>query len=238
MRKKIIWIIILIVLTMLFVLIVKPIRTTRVMENIAKEMLMEEGPLKLFSDNNEPIYEGIEGPIVTDMQERVEYTWYKVLEWGDTASISAFVYNSCLNEFSGIFRAKNPPSVTADIKWYYVYVPEGISKFTDILPKKYDSYSIDVSVFEFNSKQEKIADSINFIINPDRLFFFLQKGHFQIVEKNDDYTIVDFYEPIANIVDKHTVETISTMSAKVFVNDSLELLIMPYDISVEIRNKK
>jgi hypothetical protein len=223
---------------MLFVLIVKPIRTTRVMENIAKEMLMEEGPLQLFSDNNEPIYEGIEGPIVTDMQERVEYTWYKVLEWGDTASISAFVYNSCLNEFSGIFRAKNPPSVTADIKWYYVYVPEGISKFTDILPKKYDSYSIDVSVFEFNSKQEKIADSINFIINPDRLFFFLRKGHFQIVENNDDYTIVDFYEPIANIVDKHTVETISTMSAKVFVNDSLELLIMPYDISVEIRNKK
>lgn len=238
MRKKIIWIIILIILTMLFVLIVKPIRTTRVMENIAKEMLMEEGPLQLFSDNNEPIYEGIEGPIVTDMQERVEYTWYKVLEWGDTASISAFVYNSCLNEFSGIFRAKNPPSVTADIKWYYVYVPEGISKFTDILPKKYDSYSIDVSVFEFNSKQEKIADSINFIINPDRLFFFLRKGHFQIVENNDDYTIVDFYEPIANIVDKHTVETISTMSAKVFVNDSLELLIMPYDISVEIRNKK
>lgn len=150
---------------MLFVLIVKPIRTTRVMENIAKEMLMEEGPLQLFSDNNEPIYEGIEGPIVTDMQERVEYTWYKVLEWGDTASISAFVYNSCLNEFSGIFRAKNPPSVTADIKWYYVYVPEGISKFTDILPKKYDSYSIDVSVFEFNSKQEKIADSINFIMS-------------------------------------------------------------------------
>lgn len=94
MRKKIIWIIILIILTMLFVLIVKPIRTTRVMENIAKEMLMEEGPLQLFSDNNEPIYEGIEGPIVTDMQERVEYTWYKVLEWGDTASISAFVYNT------------------------------------------------------------------------------------------------------------------------------------------------
>ena len=66
----------------------------------------------------------------------------------------------------------------------------------------------------------------------------MRKGHFQIVENNDDYTIVDFYEPIANIVDKHTVETISTMSAKVFVNDSLELLIMPYDISVEIRNKK
>lgn len=223
---------------MLFLLVIKPIRTTRVMENIAKEMLMEEGPLQLFSDNDEPIYEGIEGPIITDMQEIVEYTWYKVLEWGDTASISAFVYSNYLNEFSGIFRVKNPPSVAADVKWYYVYIPEGISKFTDILPKKYDSCSIDVSVFEFNSKQERIADSIDFIIKPYRLFFFLQKGHFQIVEKNDDYTIVDFYEPIANIVNKPTDEPISTMSAKIFVNDSLELLIVPYDVPDEIRNKK
>lgn len=238
MRKKIIWIVNLTILIMLFVLIVKPFRTTRVMENIAKEMLMEEGPLHLFSDNGEPIYEGIEGPIITYYQKRVEFTWYKVLEWGDTASISAFVNKNFLQEYSGIFRAKNPPSVTADVKWYYVYVPEGISKFTDILPKKYDSCSIDVSVFGINSKQERIADSIDFIINPDRLFFFLRKGHFQIVEKNDNYTIVDFYEPIANIVHKHTDETISTMSAKVFVTDSLELFILPYDVPVEIRNKQ
>ena len=226
------------ILIMLFMLIVKPIRTKRVMENIAKEMLMEQGPLQLFSDNNEPIYEGIEGPIIIDREERVEYTWYKVLEWGDTASISSFVYKSFLNEFSGIFRAKNPASVTADSQWYYVYVPEGISKFEDILPEQYKKTGIGSSNFKSYHRQNEIADSINFTVLPERLFYFLLKGYFTVVEKNDDYTIVDFYEPIANIVHKLTDETIPTISAKLFVNDSLEVLILPYDVPVEIRNKK
>ena len=237
MRKKKIWIITLIILIILFAFIVKPIRTTRVMEGIAKDMLTEQGPLQLFSDKDEPIYEGIEGPIVTYRKERVEYTWYKVLEWGDTASISAFVYKNFFNEFSRIFMAKNPPSVTADIKWYYVYIPRGISKFTDILPKQYANNAIDVTMFKFYQKQEDILGTVNFIVNPNRLFFFLQKGYFQIVEKNDDYTIVDFYEPIANIVRKHTNDTITTMSARVFIYDSLKVLIMPYDVPNELRNK-
>lgn len=58
---------------MLFMLIAKPIKTKRVMENIAKEMLMEQGPLQLFSDNNKPIYEGIEGLIVIDRKEIDKY---------------------------------------------------------------------------------------------------------------------------------------------------------------------
>lgn len=219
---------------MLFMLNVKPIRTKRVMENIAKEMLMEKGPLQLFSNNNESLYEGIEGPIVIDRKERVEYTWYKVLEWGDTASISSFVYKSFLNEFSGIFRAKNPASVTADSKWYYVNVPEGISKFEDILPEQYKKERIDFSRYKLYNKLSKISDSVNFIIIPDRLFYFLQKGYFTVEEKSDTYTIVDFYEPIANIIHKNKKDTITTMSAKVFVNDSLEVLIMPYDVSIEI----
>jgi len=234
MRKKIVWIII----AILFVLVVKPIRTTRVMESIAKEMLMGEGPLKLFSDNDEPIYEGIEGPIVIDRQERVEYTWYKVLEWGDSARISAFVYKNFLAEFSGIFRKKNPISVMADGKWYYVYVPEGISKFVDILPDPQKSKVVDSSKYESYYRQNEIGDSIKFIVSPDRLFYFLQKGYFTILEKKEKYTIIDFYEPIANIVHKHRKERISTMSAKVFVNDSLEVLIMPYDVPNKIRNRK
>jgi hypothetical protein len=208
------------------------------MESIAKEMLTEEGPLKLFSDNNEPIYKGIEGPIITDRRERLEYRWYKILEWGDTASISAFVYKNFLKEFSGLFRKKNPPSVTADGKWYYVYVPEGISKFSDGLPLQHKKGIIDSSKIKLYQGQNEIADSIQFVVMPDRLFYYLQKGYFTVVEKNDKYTIVDFYEPIANIVYKHTNDTISTMSAKVFFNDSLEVLIMPYDVPTEIRNEK
>jgi hypothetical protein len=80
MTKKIIWIIVATLFIILFVLIVKPIRTKSVMESIAMEMLMEEGPLKLFEGSDEPIYQGIEGPIINDRQDRVEYTWYKVLE--------------------------------------------------------------------------------------------------------------------------------------------------------------
>ncbi len=238
MRKKIIWIVNLTILIMLFVLIVKPFRTTRVMENIAKEMLMEEGPLHLFSDNGEPIYEGIEGPIITYYQKRVEFTWHKVLEWGDTARISAFVYKNFINEFLGILRAKNPPSVTADSKWYYVYVREGISKFGDVLPQKHKNVALNYLKYIPYLKQNEMTDSIVFTVIPERLFFFLQRGYFTVVEKNDNYTIVNFYEPIANIVHKHTDETISTMSAKVFVTDSLELFILPYDVPVEIRNKK
>jgi hypothetical protein len=238
MRKKTTWIIIFIIFIILFLLIVKPFRTMGVMESIAKEKLMEEGPLKLFSDNDEPIYKGIEGPIVTDRGERVEYRWYKVLEWGDTASISAFVYKNFLKEFSGSFRKKNPPSVTADGKWYYVYVPEGISKFADALPLQHKKGIINSSKIKLYQGQNEIADSIQFIVKPSRLFYFLQKGYFSVVEKDENYIIVDFYEPIANIVHKHTKDSISTMSAKVFLNDSLEVLIIPYDVPIEVRNKK
>lgn len=211
--------------------IIKPIRTMSVMECIAKDKLMDDGPLKLFSGNHKPIYQEIEGPIVTDRKERVEFTWYKILEWGDTAHISAFVYKNFLRDlnFMGLlFEGDTEPAdVTADIKWYYVYVPEGISKFIDILPNQYKNKSIELSEFKLYSQQTNKADSIIFIINPDRLFYFLQKGHFQIVEKNNNYAIVDFYQPIANIINKHTNDTISTMSAKVFFNDSLEVFILP-----------
>jgi hypothetical protein len=208
------------------------------MQDIAMEMLMEEGPLKLFSDNYQPIYEEIEGPIVTDRQVRVEYTWYKVLDWGDTATISAYVFKNILTEFFCIFSKKNPVSTSADDKWYYVYVANGISKFGDVLPNKHKKGAIDSSKYKPYYRKNEIPDSIKFIVESDKLFYFLQKGYFTVVEKNDDYTLVDFYEPIANIAHKYTNETTSTMSAKVFVNDSLELLIVPYDVPVEIRNKK
>lgn len=238
MRKNLHWIIISTISVILFILIVKPIRTNSVMENIAKQMLTEEGPLQLFSENGEPIYEGIGGPKVTDRNEITEYTWYKVLEWGDTAKISAFVYKNFLNEFSGVFRKKNPPSVAADRKWYYVYIPNGISKFTDLLPNKHFVTPVDLNVFKLHSSQSNISDSISFIVSPNRLLFFLKKGYFEIVDKNDDYSIVDFYEHIAyngpNIINENN----STISAKVVFNDSFEVIIMPYKVPIEIRNRK
>jgi len=198
------------------------------MEGIAKEMLKEQGPLQLFSDKNEPIYAGIEGPIVTDRKERIEYTWYKILEWGDTASISAFVYKSVLNEFSGIFRAKNPPSVTADTRWFYVYMPEGISNLKEILPKSRDCNTTDLSALMLCYTHEKMADSIEFIVKPERLLFFLRKGYFHILAKQENNVFIEFYEPIANIVQVNTKDTINTKSAKVSFNESSVVQILPY----------
>lgn len=175
------------------------------------------------------------GPVVTDKGKYLEFKWYKLVEWGDTAAVNIDVYKK-----PSSFSWRDDfywPRVTMNYQWYYFLFPEGTSKFADILPNQIANKFPDGSAFKFYHKQEQTADSINFIINPDRLFFFLQKGYFQIVEKNDDYTIVDFYEPIANIVHKHKKDTITTMSAKMFVNDSMEVLIMPYDVPVEIRNK-
>jgi hypothetical protein len=234
MRKKLIWIIAS-VFIILFILIVKPIRTKGVMENIAMEMLMKDGPLKLFTVNYEPIYEDIKGPIITERQEIVEYTWYKVLNWGDTASISAYVYKNFITEFLGIINKKNPVSASADGKWYYVYLANGISKFEDILSNQHKKSAINFSKYQPFNRKNEIPDSIKFTIGPDRLFYFLQKGYFTVLEKNDTYTIVEFYEPIANIVQRYKNDTMSTMSAKVYVDDSLKVHIMPNDSFVEIR---
>src|SRR5690606_31924921 len=107
-RKKTIWKILLLLFVIQIVYVIRPVRTMKTMETIAREKLMEE-PFYLFTNKYENLYRDIEGPIITDRQNRVEFTWYKVLEWGDTASISALVYKNFLNEFSGAFRAKNEP---------------------------------------------------------------------------------------------------------------------------------
>lgn len=208
----------------------KPIRTMGVMEKMAREALVDDGPFKLFSDDGKPIYNGIEGPIITDNQDRVKFTWYKVLEWGDTAKISAYVYKNFLIELNGVFRKKNPPSVAADEQWQYVYLSDGISKFTDVIPQKYKNETQDAFKVKYYHNQNETSDSIKFIIMQDRLFYFLQKGYFSVEEKNNDYTTVEFYEHIANIVHKRTNQKLDTRFAKVFVNDSLEVIIVPYDL--------
>jgi len=237
MRKKITWIIVLTIFIILFAFIIRPIRTMKVMESIAKSELMGE-PFYLFTKKYERLYKDVEGPLVNDLQDRVQFTWYKVLEWGDTASISAYVYKNFIKEFLGVVRAKNPPSITADIKWYYVYVPEGISRFTDILPNQYDDKAVDISIFKLDNRQQNIVDSITFTIEPERLLLFLKKGHFQVVEKLEEYVAVDFYQPIAKLVHSPSNSTTSTMSAKVFFIDSLYVLIIPYDIPTEYRDRK
>jgi hypothetical protein len=175
------------------------------------------------------------GPVIIDNGVYIEFKWYKVLEWGDTSAIYIDVFRSPFkNNWSNFFT----PKITMDWQWYYFTFPNGTSKFGNILPNTNGKKADDSSKYKLYHKQNEIADSMKFTVIPDRLFYFLQKGYFTVVEKKDTYTIVDFYESIANIVHKHTNENLSTMSAKVFVNDSLGVIIMPYDVPIELRNKK
>lgn len=233
MRKNLFWFAILALFIILFLLIAKPVRTTKTMESIAKSELKDE-PFYVFTRKNANLYRGLEGPIIIDRQERVQFSWYKVLEWGDTATISAFVYKSFFKELCGIFRAKNPPSVIADIKWYYVFVPEGISKFNDILPRQFNK--LDISKFKLKDCEQNKHDSIVFLVKPERLLFFLKKGFFQLVEKSEKYSTIDFYQPVATIIDKQTKRTVTTNSARIYFFDSLKVQISPCKVPITVRN--
>ena len=178
----------------------------------------------------------LSGPLVSDKGIYVEYKWYKNLEWGDTAAVYIDVYKqpSSFSLRDNFFW----PRTTMNYQWYYFLFPNGTSKFANILPSQSERVDVNSPKVKLYKTKNTITDSINLIIRTDRLFYFLQKGYFTVVEKNEDFTVVDFYEPIANIVHKDTRDTMSTMSAKVSINDSLGVIIMPYDVPIEIRNKK
>jgi len=223
-----------VLLTLLYiwlVLVIRPIRTKETMALIAKDKLTDMAPLELISQ--------LEGPLIFDSKSRMKYTWYKVLEWGDTATISAWVYK-CFLEDINIFKIinrnhKEPPDVAANEKWYYIYVPNGISDFNDIFPINYSIKSNDTSLFKLSNKQGDWLDSITFSINPEMLLYFLKKGHFQVVRKNEKYVTVDFYQTIARIGSNHNRNAIETRSANIFLVNTLEILIIPFDVPFEMR---
>jgi len=227
--KKIIWIIIIGLVAIILFVLIRPIRTKSIMKSIA---VNEFEDIQMYDS----LRKKLTGPVINDKGKYVEFKWYKVLEWGDTSTIYIDVYKkpSSFSWRDDFFC----PKITMNYQWYYFLFPHGTSRFEELLSLQCQKEAIDFSKYKPYHRQNEVSNSINFTVIPERLFYFLQNGYFTVVEKNDDYTIVDFYEPIANIVHKHTDETISTMSAKVFVTDSLELFILPYDVPVEIRNKK
>lgn len=167
------------------------------------------------------------GPIIQDHEKYVEYKWYKELEWGDTAAIFIDVY-----KYPSTFSWRDDffwPRLTMNYQWYYFSFPEGTSKFADALPQKNKKVIIDSLKIKLYQSQNELVDSLQFIVIPNRLFFFLRKGYFTIVEKNDAYSIVDFYQPIATIYNNSNRDTTQTMSAKIYLNDALELIIQPID---------
>lgn len=188
-----------------------------------------------------PMYDSLRmqlsGPKVSDRGKYLEFEWYKILEWGDTAALHIAIYKwPCSFSWRDDFYW---PRITMNYQWYYFLFPGGTSKFEDILPNQYKKKGIKFSDFIlYHGQQKAIDDTIRFIVKQDRLFYFLQKGYFTIVEKNENFAIIDFYEPIVNIEHTHKSDITTTISAKVFINDLLEVLIVPYDIPIDLKIEK
>jgi hypothetical protein len=234
MKNKIIVFIVSMAIALVF-LIARPRSNTEMMQ-VAKSQLMEE-PLALFNEDYQFLYKNVEGPLEVDKGDQMLYTWYSVLDWGDTATISALVYKSLFKEYLGIFRAKNPPDAFADIKWYYVVVPNGISKFDDILNHNQKKLNTTLMDFRLSEKQASITGAIKFLIKPERLLFILKKGHFQVVDKHDGFTIVEFYQVIANLSDTAENSAVETRTAKIYITDSTKVIILPCIVSMNLSNK-
>jgi len=171
----------------------------------------------------------IKGPIVNNSKE--EYTtfqWYKVLSWGDTASVFVDVSQN-LASFSwrdNYFF----PRITMNYQWNYLI--GSISKLDTILPSKFDE-SIYLNIqLKLYPNHDKYFEGSELTIEPERLFFFLKEGYFRILNKKYDYTIIEFYEPIGNVFYRNgnKQNATFTLGAKVFVNDAFEILIVPYKI--------
>ncbi|MCJ8163992.1 hypothetical protein MKJ04_04000 [Pontibacter sp. E15-1] len=196
-------------------IIILPIRTTWVMKIIAESELEDV----LMNDTLE---KKLSGPIVSDKGEYLKFKWYDTLEWGDTAAIYVDVYK---NPFNSKLRNFLWPRTTMNYQWNYFLFPNGIGKFSEVLNDKHFN-SID---FQLHQEQGKINDSTEFTIAPERLLFFLKKGYFTVIEKQDRYTAVDFFEPVAKISDN--TDTLLTMGAKIYVTNSAKVLIAPCDLT-------
>ena len=226
--KKIIYKILLRLLVLTVFILVRPIRTKYIMKSIA---INEFENIQIY----DTLRKQLVGPVITEKDNYMEFKWYKVLDWGDTSAIHIDVYKRPTS-----FSWRDSfiwPRITMNHQWYYFLFPLGLSKFEDILPLEQKKTEIDLAKYKLTYNDSISSELINFAVLPDRLFYFLQKGHFNFVEQNDNCTIVDFYEPIANIANKDNKESIITTSAKVYVNDSFEILIMPYDMPIAERNK-
>ncbi len=222
--EKFIKILLPIILVVLIIsLFLKP-RSEKRMENIAHKELnnyLGEG----FDTTNYNVV----GPLVdTKNAEYASFQWYKVLPWGDTASIYIDVFKR-INSFS--WRDKYFwPRITMNYQWNYLL--GSISKLEDVLPLRFKEKVYLNAQLRLYPNHETPTDSTKLSISPDRLFFFLEEGFFRVLDKRENHTIVEFFEPVGDIIymNGNKVDTISSVGAKVYVNDYLEVLIEPYKV--------
>ena len=176
---------------------------------------------------------GVSGPIIDrTKKEHTTFQCYKVLPWGDTALIFIDVSQSLtsLSWRDNYFF----PRITMNYQWQYLV--GSISEFDDVLPTKFNKGIFLDTQLKLYPNHDRYFDSSELTIAPERLFFFLKEGYFRILKKEDDYTVVEFYEPIGNVFYKNgnKQDATFTLGAKVFVNEEFEMLIVPFKIPDEL----
>lgn len=166
-------------------------------------------------------------PLKDTLDNGLVFSWYYLLEDGDSAILNIQVNNR------GKFLQDEQFRVTMNRKWGYLFKPE--SKYIQILPLKYkgDSLYLErVVLFENQDNYLNSTDSIQLLIPEKKLFYFLKKGYFNVLKKYEDNTMVAFYEPIAFLRCNNRVTHLKT--AKIFFNDKNEVFILPYDAPQEL----
>jgi len=182
--KKIFCIAIMILLIVLFV-VMKPIRTKNTLKNIASDELRNALNEEFGQTQSDSILNQLTGPLILEQENYVEFKWFKVLEWGDTASIFIEVYirPSSLSWRDNYFW----PRVTMNHQWGYLFGTK--SEFKNVLPIKYENKNLILSSLQLYPNQGKYYENSEVLISPDRLFYFLKKGYFSVLEKKEEYTV-------------------------------------------------
>jgi hypothetical protein len=119
-------------------------------------------------------------------------------------------------------------------QWNYLLGP--ISNLEDVLPLKFKEKIYLNTQLRLVQIQETNKDSTELFVSIEKLFFFLNEGFFRILDKKENYTIIEFYEPVGNVVclKGEIVDTIATSGVKVYINDYLEVLMEPIIIPREL----
>ena len=80
----------------------------------------------------------------------------------------------------------------------YLQYPNGFWHFVDIQPYKMQSDTALLAKLSFDKSQQSdtIDGAYHLIVKKQKLYYFLEKGFFCTTKKTNEYSIVEFFEPI------------------------------------------
>lgn len=200
-------------------------RSVSRMASIARDELEMNVPKSLL--------EHLEGPLITETANYSEFMWFKKLEWGESSKIFIKVYksfNSCNRHDSWWrnFFCYLEPRVTMNHQWYYFLFPEGTSSFTEVFPSGYKGIKIRTSLI---SNVDSTLNGYELTVSTERIIRFLKAGYFEVMQNKNDTSIILFYEPVAYVYSDEKQDTIRLTAAKVFLNDTLGITLVPHQIT-------